>query len=197
MIINTFHGSLDKSITSFHIATHFGSRKQALSAIGAKYFLDRVESGIPTLYEVIISVEDTFLHKIELDWGKSGVRGALVGIKKVLEKEAPEDAANTALRFNKHFGIINKIANDKEAAAMSEEILLREAEGKLAVLEYPNEVEADGSGYCVLDPSRITLIATTYPDWDEVLEGFKAHSEYCNVKDRVEVFKSTLKTKSA
>jgi hypothetical protein len=187
MIIHTFHGSLNKSINEFHIATHFGSRDQALSAIGAKFFLDEIKQGTPTLYKVKIDVPDSKLFKAEKDWGKSGPHGALLAIRKRLEKNSTEEELTAiAKRFYTHQkSIINK-------SCSAEEILLSESNGRYAVIEYNNEVESIGSGFCVIDPSLIMITTVTQPTWNEVIEAFKYHQDCEKAKQAVEIFLNTL-----
>ena len=197
MIIPTFHGSLDRSIDRFHIATHFGCRDQALSAIGAKRFLDSATSGLPTLYKVMIQVQKSLLCSFEKDWGKFGPQGALLPIKGLLmkEEESPEVRLDISKRFTAHHKTIGEISCPAAAIVEAERILLAEANGKYVVLQYENSVEEKGSGYCVLDPSRITLVEVTYPGWSEVIEAFKAHKDYYQVKSEVETFQSALRAR--
>ena len=179
--MQTFHGSLDRSIDRFRIATHFGTRDQALSAIGAKRFLDGMNAGLPTLYEVIIDVPDSNLFKVKKDWGKFGAQGALLPIRELLERDATqEEKIEIAKRFSSHYKRINAISCSTSANCLAEELLLGEANGKYKVVEYDNRVEGSGSGYCVLDPSLITITAITFPPWLEIIEAFKNHGDWPN-----------------
>lgn len=191
MHIITFHGSLNRSISRFHIATHFGARDQALSAIGAKRFLDEVKEGLPTLYKVAIDVPDSTLIDVKKDWGKFGAQGALVPIRELLESNAaPEEELAISRRFNSYHNRINEVFNfDRDAArCLAEKLLLEETQDGYKILKYLNQVECDGNGYCVIDPSLITIIEITSPSWLEVIAAFKNHGDWSLVKAEVENF---------
>jgi len=193
MLIETFHGSLNPSIAGFHIASHFGSSDQALSAIGAKRFLDEETAGNPTLYKVTIEVPDTNLFKVKKDWGKFGAQGALIAVKELLLKGAtPQEQTAIARRFANHHVRINNPSPTEDPIRLAEQFLLQEAKETIQVIEYENKVENSGTSYCVLNPELISIVSTTTPTWLDVIKEFKNHGDWEQKKDVVEALERQL-----
>ena len=191
--IKAFHGSLVEDINKFRPASHFGCKIQALSAIGAKVFLDESKDGRPTMYEVKINVSEENIFYFERDWGKFGPQGALIPLRtlklKAVEKEAELEILK---RFGGYHGEINNAESDFERLKIAEEFLKYEAGHKYKVIRYPNAVEADGDGYCVIDASVISIDSISTVTWEEVVAAFENHDDWLQVRDAVVKFMNSI-----
>ncbi len=179
MNIDAYHGSLTEGITLFRPAAHFGDRKQALSAIGAKRFLDGIKIGEPIIYKVTINAPEKNIFSVRDDWGKHGAWGALLPLRTLQKNDASQsEQLEITKRFNKYFRAITDAQDEVSQVRLAEELLLREAGGVYKVIKYDNKVEGCGEGFCVINPSAITIESVTRPSWPEVIDAFKHHSDW-------------------
>ena len=202
MIMNTnfiahaFHGSLDEDIETFRVASHFGCRKQALSAIGAKRFLDGIETGTPTIYGVEIECKADKVLNAQSDWGQFGAVGAMIPLRRHRLETNAYNEGTRAFQLNL-WEIVNDLALieagvHKEALAAQH---LKDIFGdEFAVITYRNIVEGDGAGYCVLEPQRIVFKSKSHPDWREIVEAFRGHATFPKVQTKVLHFLESLDT---
>lgn len=190
--IEVFHGSLTAEIDEFRPASHFGDRLQALSAIGAKKFLDGVD-GIPIIYKVRIDVPEINLFKVERDWGKFGPQGALLPLRALMEQVADsKEKLEIAKRFNRYQKEINNSHIKADQTKISEKYLKEESGEKYKVIQYSNLVEGCGEGYCVIDTSTLNIESTSNPTWNEVMEAFRNHSDWESGKDAATSFMRSI-----
>jgi hypothetical protein len=195
LINQIFHGSLSRTIDRFRIATHFGTRFQALSAIGVKYFVDNYSENLPTLYKVSLEIKDSHLVHIGRDWGMYGAWGALLPLREVKLKNVrnEEERKRVLHRFNSYHKKIQAISDDEVARVEAEKFVLEEMGDEISAFSYKNSVEGQGESYCLLDPSLATITDCITIEWPEVIDAFKTHLRYPTVADKVALFLSQLR----
>ncbi|WP_290872264.1 hypothetical protein [Aquabacterium sp.] len=191
--IEVFHGSLTAGIQEFRPASHFGGRLEALSAIGAKAFLDNVTDGKPILYKVSLKVPEINLFKAKEDWGKFGPQGALLPLRALMEIGADQKTRlDIAKRFNNYHQEINNANTEAEKITIGEKFLEKESGETYKVIQYSNLVEGRGDGYCVIDTHTLIIESFSNPTWGEVVEAFKNHGDWARGKDAAMSFMKSI-----
>lgn len=189
----TYHGSLGNIVTPFYKCSHFGTRDQALIAIGAKFFLSNgwKTNSIPIIHEVdIVFDEDKSLYMGE-DWYSPGGLGCLNALYHHFDGIDDEKAKfflgiSSKIRSSSNPILTSRAAKNRAGAWL----LYNSTRGSLDVMTYDNEVEGPGLSYCLINPNCVADVKYDPVTWAEVLEAFKSHRHYKKADPYVKEFVS-------
>lgn len=179
--VTAFHGSPTSVINKFNLASHFGTYEQALSAIGAKVFLDsprsfytsdEVKAMTANIHQVEIVFDESLLVTFSKDWGAPGAQGVLVALLNHYRNKPLSDAIRDSLK------VINSIEDEVARNITAEKMLSLHAQGIIDVISYQNEVENEGTSYCLINPNCIHSHQQSIVKWVDVINEFKKHPDY-------------------
>lgn len=190
----TYHGSLSKIITPFYKCSHFGTREQALIAIGAKFFLFNgpKKNSLPIIHEVDISYDQDKSIKVGADWYSPGGLGCLNALYHHFsnhDKKLAKKFLTISSRINSSQKTFLQSKEAKNRAAAK--ALYNATKGCLDVMIYDNEVEGSGVSYCLINTNCVAEVKFHLVAWHEVVEAFKLHPHYKRAKSYVEEFVSS------
>ncbi|WP_122278156.1 hypothetical protein [Pseudomonas syringae group genomosp. 3] len=162
--VHLYHGGLTGSITSFHWASHFGTRDQALFAILAKGIRDNYSnvSSTPYLYECKHSLQAGDVSKMSRDWGSPLHGAALYTYLRTLGRMDEQRA------IWEKYGLSDPSHNDL-ALSLLKEVML---DDHCKALSYRNLVEGSALSYMILNPTDVVNIVQIIPCKDELNDAF-------------------------
>ncbi|MGE1152113.1 hypothetical protein [Pseudomonas kitaguniensis] len=167
--VHLYHGGLTGSITSFHWASHFGTRDQALFAILAKGIRDNHSnvSSTPYLYECKHSLQAGDVSKMSRDWGSPLHSAALFTYLRTLGRVEEQRA------LWKEYGLSDPSHNDLALCFLKKVML----DDHCKALSYKNLVEGSALSYMILNPADVVNIVQIIPCKDELNDAFNQNRE--------------------
>ena len=187
-VIEAFHASPVAGIQTFHRACHFGSRRQALAAVGAHFWLDYPARKVTPvyLYQVTITVGANALLDGPAQWGALGASGIALELNALSQHPRAAHLRWELPPAERSIVFLHAAATSDDggrAEAFWQRHLPAVTPAGVQVLRYINTSAFDQlcpQAYCVLDPAVVGIRTVAQVPVNDVIEATYLHADHAD-----------------